>query len=159
MSKQDTAAKAQYVEGGSLMLYFADSTTATEGTVKWLPSLGAKSHKISQKAELKTRLTKDTDSSDWEEKEIKKLSVTITVDGLVAVKEGAFGYDSLDEAQLAKKTVKVRYGAKADQLKGKYKEGLFIIESLEQTSPAGSEDTTYSATLVNTGAVKVVTVP
>lgn len=141
------------------MLYFADKEGVEESAVKWLPSLGAKSHKISQKAELKTRQTKDTDSSDWDEKEVKKLSVTISVDGLVAIRDGAVGYSSLDEMQLSKKRVKVRYGAKADQLKGKYKEGFFLIESLEQTSPAGSEDATYSTTLVNTGAVKVVTVP
>lgn len=143
-----------YVDGGAIMLYVE---IGSDSDKKFVATAGAKSHKISYKATMKTRQTKDTENSLYEQKDVKTIAVTISVDGLVAVGDNRIGSKEL--LQMLKKgtKVKVRYGAKADALKGSYEEGLFLIESWEESSPAG-DDATYSAQLVNSGAVQTVVV-
>ena len=67
------------------------------------------------------------------------------------------GYDKLLEIMKKREAVKLKYGFTQEATGEKYEEGLFVITSLEQTSPA-DDDATYTATFENTGNVETKTV-
>lgn len=142
------------INGSDIMLFVE---VEKEGTKKFIPTVAAKSHKLSYKASTKTRVTKDTENSMYEEKSVKTISVSISVDGLVALDSEKA--DSADILQMMKRgqAVKAKYGVKNESAADSYEEGMFIIESWDQSSPA-AEDASYSATLINTGEVKTVKV-
>ena len=56
----------------------------------------------------------------------------------------------------ARKPVKLKYGFAQETTGDKYEEGLFVITSLEESSPA-DDDATYSATFENSGVVETKT--
>ncbi len=144
--------ETKVINGSDIMLF----VEVTKGsTKKFVPTVAAKSHKISYKASTKTRVTKDTTNSLYEQKSVKTISVSISVDGFVAVDKDKA--DTMDLLRLMKtgQAVKAKYGAKEGKAGDSYEEGMFIIESWDSSSPA-SEDATYSATLVNTGEVNTV---
>lgn len=137
-----------YVEGRDLMLYL---NTATGDSPSWEPTAAATSHSVSYSAETKERVTKDSANGAYGEKKVTKLAVSITCEALVKYDE-IVGWDKLLDAFKKREPVKLKYGFANEETGDNYEEGLFVITSLEQSSPAG-EDATYSATFENTGEV------
>lgn len=127
---------------------------------KWVPTLGAKSHKISGKSNTKEIIDKDTTNSLYKTKSVNSIELTISVDGFVKIGTDPDGIIASEIFALYKegKPIKLRYGYRDNAPQGAtYEEGLFIIDSIDMTHPA-KEEATYSATLSNTGEVKTVPV-
>ena len=139
-------------EGKDLMLYANIGGTVEAPT--WKASAAATSHKISNKSDVKERITKDS-SGLYSEKRVTKNSVTITVDALVSVDPG-FGYKELLAMQKEGTPVLLKYGNKTEVTGDTYEQGLFVITALDQDAPAEG-DATYSCTFENSGAVETKT--
>lgn len=145
------ATQTQYLNGSDIALLLEKGN-------KWVPTLGAKSHKLAVKSATKERVDKDTPNSLYKSKEVKTLEITINVDGFVKIGTDTDGViaDELHAMIKEAKPVKLRYGYRTTPTGGaEYEEGLFIIDSFERTDPA-SDDATYSASFSNTGEVKTV---
>ena len=138
-------------DGKDIMVYV---NTGTDETPSWSPTAAATSHKISSTSEKKTRKTKDS-TGLYSDSRVVGLSQTITVDALSG--DGAASYDALYAMWKAAKPVKLKYSTTAEASGDKYEEGLYIIDTLEETSPA-DDDATYSATFSNAGAIESKTV-
>ena len=147
-------AKGDYIEGRDLMLFV--DTSEGSGQAVWTPTAAATSHTISYSGETKERVTKDTDNGAFSQKTVTKLSVSITCEALTTF-DADMGYDKLLEIMKKREAVKLKYGFTQEATGEKYEEGLFVITSLEQTSPA-DDDATYTATFENTGNVETKTV-
>lgn len=136
----------------------SEITLLIEKSGKWIPTLGAKSHKIASKSNSKEIVDKDTTNSLYKSKTVNSIEVTISVDGFVKIGTADDGIIASELYALHKegKPIKLRYGyrenAPADAT---YEEGLFIIDSIDLTHPA-KEEATYSASFSNTGEVKTV---
>lgn len=140
------------IEGRDLMLYVNTSTNAAPS---YTPQAAATSHTITYSGETKERITKDTGNGAYSEKKVTKLSVSIKCEALTSYGDAA-GYDKLLEVYKNREPVMLKYGFAQEVEGDKYEEGLFVITSLEQSSPAG-EDSTYSATFENSGPVETKT--
>ena len=138
------------VEGRDLMLYL--NTGASGETPTYTPQAAATSHTITYSAETKERVTKDTKNGAFSNKTVTKLGVSIKSDCLVSVGDAA-GWDKLLATFKARKPIKLKYGFVDEKNGDSYEEGMFVITSLEQNSPA-DEDASYSATFENDGAVE-----
>lgn len=143
----------EIIEGRDLMMFV--NTASGGSTATYTPQAAATSHTITYSGETKERVTKDTKNGAYGEKKVTKLSVSIKCEALVSFGDAA-GYDKLLAVMKSREPVKLKYGFATELQGDKYEEGLFVITSLEQTSPAG-EDATYSATFENTGAVETKT--
>lgn len=141
------------IEGRDLMLYV--NTGSNAATPTYTPQAAATSHTITYSGETKERMTKDTAQGAYSEKKVTKLGVSIKCEALTSYGDVA-GYDKLLEVFKTREPVKLKYGFAQEEAGDKYEEGLFVITSLEQTSPAG-EDATYSATFENSGSVETKT--
>lgn len=136
----------------------SDITLLIERDGKWIPTLGAKSHKIAGKSNSKEIVDKDTTNSLYKTKSVNSLEITITVDGFVKIGKDDSGIIASELFALYKagKPVKLRYGYRNNAPQGAtYEEGEFIIDSIDETHPA-KEEATYNATFSNTGEVKTV---
>lgn len=142
--------QGDYIEGRDLMLYV--DTSETEQTPTWEPTAAATSHTISYSGETKERVTKDTSNGAFSEKTVTKLSVSISCEALT-VFGAKMGFDKLLALMKARKPIKLKYGFATADSGDSYEEGMFVITSLEQSSPA-DDDATYSATFENTGMVE-----
>ena len=138
------------VEGRDLMLYL--NTGASGENPTYTPQAAATSHTITYSAETKERVTKDTKNGAFSNKTVTKLGVSIKSDCLVSVGDAA-GWDKLLATFKARKPIKLKYGFVDEKNGDSYEEGMFVITSLEQNSPA-DEDASYSATFENDGAVE-----
>lgn len=145
--------KGSYVEGRDLMLYVNTATTDENPT--WVKTAAATSHTISYSGETKERVTKDTGNGAFSEKSVTKLSCSITCEALTTFNTD-MGYEKLLAIMKARKPVKLKYGYSETETGVTYEEGLFVITSLEQSSPA-DDDATYSSTFENTGIVETKT--
>ena len=143
----------EIIEGRDLMMYV--NTAASNETPVYEPQAAATSHTVTYSGETKERITKDNGNGAYGEKKVTKLSVSIKCEALVSF-GSEMGYDKLLEVMKGMEPVKLKYGFTQEQEGDKYEEGMFIITSLEQTSPAG-EDATYSVTFENTGAIETKT--
>lgn len=116
--------------------------------------------KISTSAETTERLTKELATGKWAEKSVKKLSETVTSDGLIIddSNEDMPGYDELRQAMLACEPVEVSYNLRGTgrnpRTDGGYK-GKYIITSLEANGQAG-EDASCSVTFESCGPVQTL---
>ena len=144
--------KGQYIEGRDLMLFI---DTGSDGSPKWTPTAAATSHQISYSGETKERVTKDTGNGAFSQKTVTKLSVSITCEALKTFNADC-GFDSLLVLMKARKPVKLKYGFAQEESSDKYEEGMFVITSLEESSPA-DDDASYSATFENSGVVETKT--
>ncbi len=142
--------QGDYIEGRDLMV-FVD--TGSSGSPVWTPTAAATSHTISYSGETKERVTKDTENGAFSQKSVTKLSCSITVEAL-RVFNKEVGFEKMLELMKKRDPVKLKYGFtdSADS----YEEGMFVITSLEESSPA-DDDASYSCTLENTGAVETKT--
>ena len=145
--------KGDYIEGRDLMV-FVDTSDGSGGPT-WTKTSAATSHTISYSAETKERVTKDTDNGAFSQKSVTKLSVSISVEALTTYQADC-GFKSLLKMYKERKPVKLKYGFATDEGTEEHEEGLFVITSLEESSPA-DDDATYSATFENTGNVETKT--
>lgn len=143
-----------YIEGRDLMVFVDSSDGSSEPT--WSKTAAATNHTISYSAETKERSTKDTENGAFSQKSVTKLSATITVEALTTYNPEC-GFKSLLKMYKTRKPVKLKYGFAAEESSDEYEEGLFVITSLEENSPA-DDDATYSATFESTGVVETKTV-
>ena len=113
---------------------------------------------ITNSAETKERAVKPTltekakadNPGMWKEKSVSGLSVSISA-------EDELGYDKLFELWEAGKAVKVRYALRGEEAT-KYREGNFIITSLEEQDP-GDDDASYTISMENSGQVGLKLIP
>lgn len=135
--------------GKDIMLFVEDG-----GAFK--PTAAATSHKISFKAESKgnKRVTKDTNASRWDYKQITGMSCSISISALYDATPDKVGYSMMKRVAKAGDPIKVKYGY-SDQT-GEYEEGLFVITSIDQDAPADG-DASWSATLESTGEITTKT--
>lgn len=145
--------KGDYIEGRDLMVFVDTSVGSGEPT--WTKTAAATSHTISYSAETKERVTKDTGNGAFSQKSVTKLSVSISVEALTTYQADC-GFKSLLKMFKERKPVKLKYGFTTDEGMEEHEEGLFVITSLEESSPA-DDDATYSATFENTGNVETKT--
>ena len=118
---------------------------------------------ISNKAETKERAVKPTladkvaaaSAGKWKEKSVSGLSVEISSEGFKFYGD-EMGYDKLLELWEKSEPVTVRYALRGEETT-KYREGKFLITSLEETSPS-DDDSTYTISLENSGPVATKTV-
>ena len=118
---------------------------------------------ISNKAETKERAVKPTletkaaasSSGKWKEKSVSGLSVEISSEGFKFYGD-EMGYDKLLELWEKSEPVTVRYALRGEETT-KYREGKFLITSLDETSPS-DDDSTYTISLENSGPVATKTV-
>lgn len=132
------------------MLYL--NTGASGENPTYTPQAAATSHTITYSAETKERVTKDTKNGAFSEKTVTKLGVSIKSDCLVSVGDAA-GWNKLLATFKSRKPIKLKYGFADEKSGDSYEEGMFVITSLEQNSPA-DEDASYSATFENSGPVE-----
>lgn len=117
-----------------------------------------KSCTISNKAETKERVVKPTlelkaaaaSAGKWKEKSVSSLAVDISSEGFKFYGD-EMGYDKLLELWEKSEPVTVRYALRGEETT-KYREGQFLITSLEETSPS-DDDATYTISLENSGPV------
>jgi len=140
------------IDGREMMVYL---NTGTAQTPTYTPQAAATSHTVSYSAETKERITKDTASGSWAKKRVTKLSATIKCEALVAYGSAA-GLSLLKKAFKAKEEVKVKYSLVDAASSDEYEEGMFVISSLEESSPADG-DASYSATLESSGEITTKT--
>lgn len=115
------------------------------------------SHTTTFSSETKDRSVKPVQSADisnslWKGKGVTGLSVSITFEGLTYYGETEEGFKSLINAWKNGEAVAVT--ALERESSDPYLTGNFIISSLEQSAPA-QDDTTFSGTLENDGAVTI----
>ena len=110
---------------------------------------------VSNKAETKERAVKPANAGKWKEKSVSGLSVEISSEGFRFYGD-EMGYDKLLELWEKSEPVTVRYALRGEE-KTKYREGKFLITSLEETSPS-DDDSTYTISLENSGPVATKTV-
>ena len=130
---------------------------------KYVPFGHSKTCTISNKADTKERSVKPTiedkakagAAGKWKEKSVNALSVSISTEGFKFY-GGEMGYDKLLELWEKSEPVTVRYALRGEET-SKYREGKFIITSLDESSPS-DDDATYSLSLENSGPVETKTV-
>ena len=118
---------------------------------------------LGNKAETKERAVKPTladkvaaaSAGKWKEKSVSGLSVEISSEGFKFYGD-EMGYDKLLELWEKSEPVTVRYALRGEETT-KYREGKFLITSLEETSPS-DDDSTYTISLENSGPVATKTV-
>ncbi|WP_455962502.1 phage tail tube protein [Bacteroides bouchesdurhonensis] len=114
---------------------------------------------ISNKAETKERAVKPSleersaaaNVGKWKEKSVNGLSVEISSEGFKFYGD-AMGYDKLLELWEQSQPVTVRYALRGEETT-KYREGKFLITSLEEVSPS-DDDATYTISMENSGPVE-----
>ena len=141
-------AKQGYVNGSDLLM-----------------TIGAKacghctSHTTTYNSETKDRAVKPAatevapNAGLFKEKTVTGLSVQVKCEGLRFYDETESGMKELLEKWKTGAAVELKGFARGSDA-APYMSGSFIISSLEESAPAG-DDTTYSATFDNTGAVTI----
>ena len=130
---------------------------------KFSPLGHSKTCTITNSAETKERAVKPTlrekkeaaNPGMWKEKSVSSLAVSISAEGFKFYGD-EMGYDKLLEMWETGEAVKVRYALRGEE-KTKYREGDFIIMSLEEQNP-GDDDASYTISLENSGQVEAKTV-
>lgn len=143
--------QGDYIEGRDLMVFVDTSNGGSSPT--WTKTAAATSHTISYSGETKERVTKDTENGAFSQKTVTKLSCNITCEALRVFNKDV-GFEKLLELFKKREPVKLKYGF-ADN-SGSYEEGMFVITSLEESSPA-DDDATFTAQFENSGAVETKT--
>ncbi len=145
-----------YVHGSDLLLGIMVDEVFT-------PLGHSKTCTITNAAETKDRAVKPTlaDKASaampglWKDKSVSGLSVSLSAEGFVFHGD-ELGYDKLLALWEAGKPVVVKYAMRGEEGK-KYRQGNFVITSLEEQAP-GDDDATYSISMENCGVVEVKTV-
>lgn len=116
------------------------------------------SHTLTFNSETKERAVKPVASAAkgsglWKGKGVTGLSMSISAEGLRFYDETENGYEQIVPLWGKGESIEV-LAFKRGGDKSPYVKGLFIIDSLEETSPA-QDDSTYSVSLSNAGEPEV----
>lgn len=141
-----------YVNGSDIVLLV---NVAKSGAENYKVLLGAKQHKLSVKSNTKTIVDKDMGNPKFQKKSVKTIDVSISVDCFVKLAEDGISAQEIEDLLYEGAEVKLRYGFRKTQQGDTYREGLFIIDSFEETSSA-QEEMTFTASFSNSGEVKRV---
>lgn len=116
------------------------------------------SHTVTFTSETKERAVKPPvekakSSGMWKQKGVTGLSVSISAEGLRCYEETENGYTEIAPSWGKGETVEVECFRRGED-KAPYLKGLFVIASMEETSPA-QDDATYSISLENAGEPEI----
>ena len=148
MADPTPLAKSGYVNGADLLLSVGGKAIGHCTT-----------HTCTYNTETKERAVKPASSvayggaSLWKEKGVVGLGVSINFEGLRHFGETEGGLKTLLNAWKSGTAVQVT-AYERDSSASPYLSGSFVIASLEQSAPA-QDDSTYSGTLENSGAVTI----
>ena len=111
-------------------------------------------HTITFNSETKDRTVKPVSTAAksaglWKEKGVSGLSISISAEGLRVYDETEGGYSELSPSWGKGTSVAVKAFKRGGDA-APYVSGMFVISSLEETSPA-NDDCTYSISLENDG--------
>lgn len=127
-----------YIQGSDIALFVGEKMM-----------MGAKSHKRQIKSSTTTITDKDIEDSLYDQKTVKKVEITISAEGFL--KKSDTSIEDLEKAVVEGREVTLKYGYKKTKNGGVvFTEGQFVCTSLDRNDPA-SDNSTYSATFVNTG--------
>lgn len=112
------------------------------------------SHTVTYNSETKDRAVKplasvNTMAGKWKDKTVVGLSIGIQAEGLRFIDETENGFMELSELWGKGTSVQVEAFERGDSTQP-YLKGNFVIDSIEETAPAG-DDATYSISLSNDG--------
>lgn len=144
-----------YINGSNILVGY----TATDTTGATYVATGhCTSNTIDFSTETKERAVKPAASTAaalvlFKEKGVTAQSVSISGDGLVFDGDDEHGFNAFLAAYKAHKSIHVRAFARGNTTKP-FLEGKFAITSLSLSAPA-QDDSTYSYTLENDGAVTI----
>lgn len=139
--------EGNYINGSDLLLKVAGKAVGH-----------CTSHKITLNSDTKERAVKplasaSKSSGKFKEKTVNGMSISISFDGLRFYNETESGFDQISAAWGAGDPVEVEaFRREEDQTP--YLKGKFVIDSLEESSPA-NDDATYSGSLSNSGEPEV----
>lgn len=139
--------EGNYINGSDLLLKVAGKAVGH-----------CTSHKITLNSDTKERAVKplasaSKSSGKFKEKTVNGMSISISFDGLRFYNETENGFDQISAAWGAGDPVEVEaFRREEDQTP--YLKGKFVIDSLEESSPA-NDDATYSGSLSNSGEPEV----
>lgn len=139
--------EGNYINGSDLLLKVAGKAVGH-----------CTSHKITLNSDTKERAVKplasaSKSSGKFKEKTVNGMSISISFDGLRFYNETESGFDQISAAWGAGEPVEVEaFRREEDQTP--YLKGKFVIDSLEESSPA-NDDATYSGSLSNSGEPEV----
>lgn len=136
----------QYINGSDLLLKINDAAIGH-----------CTSHSVSFSSETKDRAVKPVASASraaglWKDKTVTGLSISISFEGLRCYKETEGGLEEIapEWGKGSQVFVECFHRGEADP----YLSGYFVIDSLEESSPA-QDDATYSGQLSNCGEPEV----
>lgn len=145
----ETMAKSGYSSGADMLLMLGEKEHGH-----------STSHSVTINAETKERVVKPTTTEVatvtkqyWKDKSVTGLSVSISAEGLVFYGETGAGYKAALLAMKNGTPIEVKCFERGNASKP-YIRGKFVITSLEMSASAG-DDTTYSISLENAGAVTI----
>lgn len=131
----------EYINGSNLLLKVGEKAVGH-----------CTSHTVTMNSDTKDRAVKPVSTATkqaglWKMKGVSGLSVSISAEGLRVYDESENGFDQVAALWGVGQSVSVTaYRREEDE--APYLKGLFIISSIEETSPA-QDDATYSISLEN----------
>lgn len=140
--------KDGYINGSDLLIKVGGKPVGhcTSHTVTY--NTETKEHVVKPKA------TEEKSRGLWKDKTVTGLSVTISFEGLRFYNEIEGSFEEIRSRWSEGDTVEVE-GFRRSEDTDPTLTGLFVIDSLEESSPAG-DDASYSGTLSNSGEVTIV---
>lgn len=144
---QGPASNTGYVNGSDLLL-----------KVGGKPIGHCTSHTVTYNTETKEHVVKPEATQSkkrglWKDKTVTGLSVTISFEGLRFYGESEGSFSSIRSKWSEGATVEVEGYHRSEDADPSLK-GLFVIDSLEESNPAG-DDASYSGSLSNSGEVDI----
>lgn len=132
-----------FINGSDLLLKVAGKTVGH-----------CTSHKLTFNSDSKERAVKPAASASksagkFKDKSVTGLSISISFEGLRCYDETENGFEQISAAWGAGESVEVE-AFKREEDASPYVKGMFVIDTIEENSPA-SEDATYSGSLSNSG--------
>lgn len=113
----------------------------------------SKTCSIQNKSTTKERAYKSMEGGGggkWKDRSVTGLDVTVSAEGFSFYGD-TMGYEKLLEIWEAGGTIVLRYAHRGEETTA-YREGKFIIDSIEEQAPA-DDDATYSVSFTNAGQV------
>lgn len=131
----------EYINGSNLLLKVGEKAVGH-----------CTSHTVTMNSDTKDRAVKPLATATkqaglWKKKGVSGLSVSISAEGLRVYDESENGFDQVSALWGVGQSVEVT-AFRREEDEAPYLKGLFIISSIEETSPA-QDDATYSISLEN----------
>lgn len=136
-----------YINGSDLLLQVGEKAVGHCST-----------HTLTFNSETKERAVKPVSTASistglWKEKGVTSLNISISAEGMRFYDETENGFTEISELWGAGQSVEV-IAFKRGEDESPYLKGMFVITSIEETSPA-QDDATYTVNLENAGEPEV----